>query len=66
MELIDRAFISRVWAIGVTATEDMHDGCEDAATQWFASVEGFIEAAMNAINQIVWTPYQLHIYINGT
>ncbi|GJS81104.1 isoleucine--tRNA ligase, chloroplastic/mitochondrial, partial [Tanacetum coccineum] len=26
-----------------------------ATTQWCASVEGFREAAMNAINQVVWT-----------
>ncbi|PWA48371.1 succinyl-CoA ligase, alpha subunit [Artemisia annua] len=26
--------------------------------QWFASVEGFRKATMNAINQVVWTPYK--------
>ncbi|GJS42744.1 isoleucine--tRNA ligase, chloroplastic/mitochondrial [Tanacetum coccineum] len=30
-----------------------------ATTQWFASVEGFRDAAMNAINQVVWTPSQV-------
>nr|GEU92962.1 isoleucine--tRNA ligase, chloroplastic/mitochondrial [Tanacetum cinerariifolium] len=29
-----------------------------ATAQWFASVEGFRDAAMNAINQVVWTPSQ--------
>ena len=37
-----------------------------ATAQWFASVEGFREAAMNAINQVVWTPSQVQIYITGT
>ncbi|CAH1427549.1 unnamed protein product [Lactuca virosa] len=29
-----------------------------ATAQWFASVEGFREAAMDAISQVVWTPSQ--------
>ncbi|KAJ8565936.1 hypothetical protein K7X08_008512 [Anisodus acutangulus] len=29
-----------------------------ATEQWFASVEGFRDAAMNAINQVTWTPSQ--------
>ncbi|KAJ0601972.1 putative isoleucine--tRNA ligase [Helianthus annuus] len=29
-----------------------------ATAQWFASVEGFREAAMDAINQVTWTPSQ--------
>ncbi|KAL4564915.1 hypothetical protein LXL04_028991 [Taraxacum kok-saghyz] len=29
-----------------------------ATAQWFASVEGFREAAMDAINQVTWTPPQ--------
>ncbi|XP_052623250.1 isoleucine--tRNA ligase, chloroplastic/mitochondrial-like [Lactuca sativa] len=30
-----------------------------ATAQWFASVEGFREAAMDAISQVVWTPSQV-------
>ncbi|KAF5774232.1 putative isoleucine--tRNA ligase [Helianthus annuus] len=29
-----------------------------ATAQWFASVEGFREAATDAINQVTWTPSQ--------
>ncbi|KAI7743352.1 hypothetical protein M8C21_003233, partial [Ambrosia artemisiifolia] len=44
-----------------------------ATAQWFASVEGFREAAMDAINQVTWTPSQstfidfdmLTLYIRG-
>lgn len=32
-----------------------------ATEQWFASVEGFREAAMDAIDQVTWIPSQVFI-----
>ncbi|KAL7584702.1 hypothetical protein Lser_V15G45053 [Lactuca serriola] len=36
-----------------------------ATAQWFASVEGFREAAMDAISQVVWTPSQSFGLLQG-
>lgn len=34
-----------------------------ATEQWFASVEGFRDAAMDAINQVTWIPSQVFVIL---